>query len=336
MTYFFKCLFLLAIICASCLTQADAAGCAGGGSTKGYTPPSASAGPALDILNAANGIVKPPTAAAPIQPTKPVVTPTQASQTTPVTTTPVTPSAPAATTTPAEPPIAGKVAWTKGTLKVVGADKKVRVLQKGSPIYAEDTIVTDGKSQAEVVFTDNTLVTFDKNTVFNVTKYNYNPESKSPSVGTYIMNLIVGSYRTVTGAIAKTNPNDYKVNTEVAVMGVRGTDYSASFGACKTNMKYHSGTPFIENAKGTVVLTQSAPYATVKSADMPPVSVKVEPAVFQKTLPVIPATVNSIKTMPPLSKSDIGVGGAGGTGSGGGGGICTPGASGGGFNVKIR
>jgi hypothetical protein len=40
------------------------------------------------------------------------------------------------------------------------------------------------------------------------------------------LNLVSGGLRVITGAMAKTNPENYKVRTPVALMGVRGTEFS--------------------------------------------------------------------------------------------------------------
>jgi hypothetical protein len=184
-------------------------------------------------------------------------------------------------------------------------------------------LVTDNKSQSQIVFSDRTLMTFDKSTVFNVTKYEYHPEVKSGSVGTFVTNLLIGTYRTVTGAIPKANSSDYQVNTDVAVMGVAGTDYSASFRACRVDMKRNEGTPILKNAKGTLVLTSQSPYGSVKGPDLPPIKLSTPPDVFKTNLPIVRANFIAIRTMPPLD-------------SGGAGGVCSPGSAGGGFKIKFR
>ena len=40
------------------------------------------------------------------------------------------------------------------------------------------------------------------------------------------LSLVSGGLRVITGAMAKTNPENYKVRTPVALMGVRGTEFA--------------------------------------------------------------------------------------------------------------
>jgi hypothetical protein len=128
----------------------------------------------------------------------------------------------------ADPPLptpVGRVVWIAGTFKALMPNKEERILQKTSLIYLNDTLVTDAKSKAQIVFTDQTLMTFREGTTFYIDKYDYHKTPKNGSVGTYLMKLIEGGFRTITGLIAKSKPSDYEVNTPVATIGVRGTDY---------------------------------------------------------------------------------------------------------------
>jgi len=131
----------------------------------------------------------------------------------------------------------GHVVWVKGTF-TAGS----RVLQRFSPIYLYDVLTTDARSLAEIAFTDNTLMTFKENSQFSVDKYRFNPSTSGNFVGT----LASGGFRTITGLIAKKYPGNYQVNTPVATMGVRGTDYQAI---------YKGGYLYVVAYKGTVCIT---------------------------------------------------------------------------------
>lgn len=211
-------------------------------------------------------------------------------------------------------PVVAKVVWLTGTVKAMGPDKKIRLLQPNAVINLNDAIITAPNSQVEIVFSDHTIMTFMQNTFFYVKKYEFHPEKKAaPSVGSFIMDLLEGGFRTVTGIIAKTNSKDYKVNTDVAIMGVRGTDYSAFFHACRLDMKRHKGTPTLQNAHGTIALTASQPYAAVPAFNQAPTFTKGQAPVFAVPLTIKPATF-------PISDLSTGPSGGG----GGSGGSCAP------------
>lgn len=129
--------------------------------------------------------------------------------------------------TPAQ--VVAKVVWVKGELKAVTPTNEVRILNKASVIYLHDTLMTETNSQAQIVYSDNSLMVFAPNTKLFIDKYEFNPKSKKKSVGKSVMKLVQGGFRAITGLIGKANPDDYTVNTPVATIGVRGTDYMVAW-----------------------------------------------------------------------------------------------------------
>src|SRR3990167_4669924 len=207
----------------------------------------------------------------------------------------------------AEPSV-GSVVWVKGTLKAIQHDKTERILQKNSPIYLKDTLVTDAKSKAQIVFTDRTLMTFRESTQFHITEYQYKPKEKG-SVGKYIMNLLEGGFRTITGAIAKRNPSDYQINTPVATIGVRGTDYTVYIHKGQLYMAQYQGTPCVNSGGGSLCLNEHIKFTHVPSRDTLPIPLHVPPTIFKEKLEVIsaksvsPAPSETAST-PPSSEGD--------------------------------
>lgn len=190
----------------------------------------------------------------------------------------------------ADPPLpmpVGRVVWVKGTLKAVMPNKEERTLQKASVIYLNDTLSTDANSQAQIVFTDNTLMTFRPDTKFYIDKYEFHSKNKNGSVGKYIMQLIEGGFRTITGLIAKSNPPDYQVNTPVATIGVRGTDYAVYIHAGQLAMIYYAGSPCVENKQGSLCLSKVVPYS-MTTMNNAPVALQQQPAVFKEKQEIIP------------------------------------------------
>ncbi len=112
----------------------------------------------------------------------------------------------------------GHVVWVRGQFHAGS-----RLLQRLSPIYLHEVLTTGANSMAEIAFTDNTLMTFKDNSRYSIDGYKMQPASESNFTG----RLIAGGFRTLTGLIAKNNPHHYMINTPVASLGVRGTDYQA-------------------------------------------------------------------------------------------------------------
>jgi hypothetical protein len=193
----------------------------------------------------------------------------------------------------------GKVVWVKGTLHAIMPNKEERTLQKSSIIYLHDTLKTDPDSQAEIIFTDNSLMTFYPKTTFYIDQYSYRPKTGGGSVGKYVMRLIEGGFRTITGLIAKNNPTDYQVNTPVATIGVRGTEYAVYFRDGKMYIGYYKGSPCVFGQKeGVLCLNANTPFGVVPGVNAVPVPLTEQPGVFQQQLIITPATMTTFNAAP--------------------------------------
>jgi hypothetical protein len=197
----------------------------------------------------------------------------------------------------ADPPLptpVGRVVWVKGSLKAVMPNKEERILQKMSVLYLHDILVTDAKSRGEIIFTDQSLITFYPNSKLAIDQYVYKPKSKTGSH--YLLNLIEGGFRTITGLIAKTNPTNYQVNTPVATIGVRGTDYVVRLKDKRLYVGYYNGSPCVtgrDKNKTELCLSNNKQYAEVSTDGMAPVPLFARPEVFAETLEITPFSISS-------------------------------------------
>lgn len=212
----------------------------------------------------------------------------------------------------ADPPLptpVARVIWIKGdALKATMPNKEERLLQKQSVIYLHDILSTNENTTAEIAFTDNTLITFQPNTIFSIEEYHYQLKKKNNSVGKNIMKLIEGGFRTITGLIAKTNPKDYQVKTPIATIGVRGTDYAVYLKNGELFVAYYQGTPCVSSNenKTEVCLNKEHPYAKVHDANSAPEYLTEQPEGFRNKLEITDAKIDLFETF-------LGVGGNGGT-----------------------
>lgn len=119
---------------------------------------------------------------------------------------------------------AGTVVTVKGTVSVQSTNGEASFLGKGSNIFSGDTITSAKKSFAVLKFTDDSKVVLRGNSVFKVEGYSFGEGQDNSS-----FNLVKGGIRALTGAIARENPDNFKLETPVASLGVRGTNFDASY-----------------------------------------------------------------------------------------------------------
>ena len=121
--------------------------------------------------------------------------------------------------------VAGRVNFVSGKVEAIAADGSRRTLTKGELVNSGERLETN-KGRVQIRFTDGSFISLQPNTVFGLDNYAFN--KAKPEDGSLLFNFIRGSMRTVSGAIGKTNRANYKVQTPVATIGIRGTGYAAS------------------------------------------------------------------------------------------------------------
>jgi len=114
----------------------------------------------------------------------------------------------------------GEIVALKGSASATqGADS--RELELGSPVYQGDVLETGARSNIEVRFLDDTLLSQGPDARFAVDEYVYDAEGENPSE--MFFDLAVGTFRMVTGKIAEENPENVNVKSPLATIGIRGT-----------------------------------------------------------------------------------------------------------------
>ena len=115
----------------------------------------------------------------------------------------------------------GMVVASRGEVMAL-ANGGSRALKQGDFIYINDEIITSNRSFAVLQFEDGAKVTVRPDSTLVIEQYVYNGNDGDAAT----LSLVEGGLRVITGAMAKSNPENYKVRTPVALMGVRGTEFS--------------------------------------------------------------------------------------------------------------
>ena len=115
----------------------------------------------------------------------------------------------------------GMIVASRGEV-IAMANGGSRELKQGEFIYVNDEIMTSNRSFAVLQFEDGAKVTVRPDSTMIIEQYLYNGDDGDEAT----LSLVEGGVRVITGAMAKSNPENYKVRTPVALMGVRGTEFS--------------------------------------------------------------------------------------------------------------
>jgi hypothetical protein len=184
---------------------------------------------------------------------------------------------------------AGKFLFVFGKVDLEMVDGSSQPAKKGTTIY-EGTVIRSHKTgKAQIKLVDGGFLAIRPNTHLKIDEYSFNQKGREDKG---VVSLIKGTFRTISGAIAKENKEKVVVKTPIATIGIRGTDHEPAFipvndPAFPPDMppglydKVNSGATFIENDAGRLNLGQED-IGFVAQPDQPPVKLDHVPAFFQK------------------------------------------------------
>ena len=132
-----------------------------------------------------------------------------------------------------------------------GSGKLSRTVKPGSQVRVHDQIVTSTNGHVHIRFVDDALISVRPDSRLEITRYDYDPAR--PTLSTVKFDLIEGITRAISGKAAKAARQRFRLNTPIAAIGVRGTDFTVSAKAGSTRALVNEGSivlaPFSEDCR---------------------------------------------------------------------------------------
>ncbi|MGE0745585.1 MAG: tandem-95 repeat protein, partial [Rhodospirillales bacterium] len=143
-------------------------------------------------------------------------------------------------------------------------------LHQGDPVYKGDVVATGAGAKLGLVFVDKTTFALSENARMVLDDLVFNPSQ--PAAGASAFTLLQGAFVAVSGEIAKANPAALRVDTPVATLGVRGTEYGINVVQVggQTTFALDSGVITVTNSAGSVVIDIPGWATFVSSPTAPP------------------------------------------------------------------
>lgn len=139
----------------------------------------------------------------------------------------------------------GLVLMIKGVVTATSQEKINRTLVKGAKVFEGDIITTAPKSFSVIRMMDQTKLTLRPDTTIAIGNFNLEEDKEAACI-----NLIKGGLRTVTGLIGKRKPEAFQLDTPVASIGIRGTDFIIRI--CEGELCQLDQNEFIEQQLGSL------------------------------------------------------------------------------------
>ncbi len=115
---------------------------------------------------------------------------------------------------------------------LVERDGKALELKQGDSVYETDVIKTQG-SAVELTFSDGAKAMLSPETTLAVKEFSFGNEDPS-----FVLNLVQGTMRSISGQVVEQNPDAFKVVTPKATVGIRGTDFVDSVNVDKSQTHF--------------------------------------------------------------------------------------------------
>ncbi len=177
----------------------------------------------------------------------------------------------------------GRVLFVSGDAAIERGGQKLPA-QKGMLIQTGDVLATGAGARLQWRMADDSYYAIRQNSRFEIKEYS--AAQGTAGGGKALYNLLRGGVRVLTGLIGKGSSDAFKLNTPVATLGIRGTDFttiacsgdcSGTGGASVTDgayVKVDQGGADATNAEGTaganagefIVITSPPQTATEKPA----------------------------------------------------------------------
>lgn len=120
----------------------------------------------------------------------------------------------------------GKVSIVLGKAYVEGVRGVRETLKNGSTINVSDRIFTEANGHVHIQFVDGGLVSVRPGSRLEVVRYDY--DEARPEQSSVKFHLQEGVARSISGDAAKSARQRFRLNTPIAAIGVRGTDFVVS------------------------------------------------------------------------------------------------------------
>lgn len=121
----------------------------------------------------------------------------------------------------------GSVFLSFGENRAIGADRQERILRRSDELFVEDRLFTSETGQLQLRFIDGSRLALKPSSEFVIADFQFNPQQTEGSKT--IFKLLQGGMRTLSGQIGKSANDDYRMETLVATIGIRGTYYGAQY-----------------------------------------------------------------------------------------------------------
>jgi hypothetical protein len=145
---------------------------------------------------------------------------------------------------------AATIVFATGGASIVAADGSTRRAERGTALVAGETVDT-GEGKAQLRFRDGATISLQPGTQFRIEQFRFSEQNgRAAEEDLVVMRFFKGALRAVSGLIGKQKREQYRMDTAVGTIGIRGTEYASTMGADGLSVTTHAGLVEVCNTVG--------------------------------------------------------------------------------------
>ncbi len=153
----------------------------------------------------------------------------------------------------------GHVSLLIGQAWVVRATGAQEPLHRGAPIRVGDRVETGANGHVHMRFVDSAAVSVRPDSTMRIQAYTYDPDR--PSSNEIRLHVDKGASRSISGAATEVDKSRFRLNTPIAAIGVRGTDFIVQSGLSGVRATVADGTIVVAALGGACTAAGLGPCA---------------------------------------------------------------------------
>ncbi len=162
--------------------------------------------------------------------------------------------------------LAGSVLFVIGDAKVSDAHGSTHAVTRGEKVYAGQSISTGANGQVNLRMVDGAAVIVRASSRLKIEEYFV--DTVTPSKSRIKLNLENGVVRSITGKAGEASKESYRLNTPLAAIGIRGTDFVVQANRDVTRVQVQSGAIVMTPISDDCSRDTFGPCKSAKSRDL--------------------------------------------------------------------
>ncbi|THB62924.1 MAG: hypothetical protein D6E12_18220 [Desulfovibrio sp.] len=147
-----------------------------------------------------------------------------------------------------DPSPVGWVQAAEGEVLITSPGQTPRAAERNMPVYNRDEIATSQDASVQIVFMDDCLVSLGENSRMQLSHISF--DQTAPQQALFDVDFLQGAFGVVSGRIAEENPEAFQVDSPLAFIGIRGTEFVSLVEAGQETHALFTGGPVLVTTAG--------------------------------------------------------------------------------------